>query len=78
MGDVEHRGKRNLGAHAPPSEYCHSVAVPGDLGGLPHVVTTEEIGRIALFASLDAAETERHRVAADISLVAGEDAAPGH
>jgi thioredoxin reductase (NADPH) len=40
------------------------------------VVTTEEIGRVALFAALDAAQRERvSRAAADISLAAGEYAA---
>jgi thioredoxin reductase (NADPH) len=40
------------------------------------VVTTEEIGQVALFAALDAAEREQLcRVAADIRLVAGEYAA---
>ena len=41
--------------------------------GLTNVVTTEEIGQVALFAALDPAQRERlSRVAADISLVAGE------
>jgi len=40
------------------------------------VVTTEEIGRVALFAALDAAQREQlSRAAADISLAAGEYAA---
>ena len=40
------------------------------------MVTTEEIGDVALFAALDSAEREQiSRVAADISLVAGEYAA---
>jgi thioredoxin reductase (NADPH) len=40
------------------------------------VVTTEEIGRVALFAALDDAQREQlSRAAADISLVAGEYAA---
>jgi thioredoxin reductase (NADPH) len=44
--------------------------------GLTNVVTTEEIGQVALFASLDAAQREQLcRVAADVSLVAGEYAA---
>jgi thioredoxin reductase (NADPH) len=41
--------------------------------GLRHVVTNEEIGGVPLFAALDAAQREQlSRVAADISLVAGE------
>src|SRR4051812_46770124 len=41
-----------------------------------HVVTTEEIADVALFAALDSAECEQiSRVAADVSLVAGEYAA---
>jgi thioredoxin reductase (NADPH) len=41
--------------------------------GRPNVVTAEEIGGVVLFAALDAAERERlARVAADVSLVAGE------
>jgi thioredoxin reductase (NADPH) len=45
--------------------------------GLPNVVTPEEIGRVELFAGLDLAQRERlARVAADVSLVAGEYAAP--
>ena len=44
--------------------------------GLPTVVTPEEIGQVALFAALDPAQREQlSRVAADISLVAGEYAA---
>src|SRR5436305_12555539 len=40
------------------------------------MVTTEEIGGVALFAALDSAQRERlSQVAADISLVAGEFAA---
>jgi thioredoxin reductase (NADPH) len=43
---------------------------------LTNVVTTEEIGRVPLFAALDPAQREQLcRVAADISLVAGEYAA---
>jgi thioredoxin reductase (NADPH) len=43
---------------------------------LPNVVTAEEIGAIPLFAALNPAERERlSRVAADVSLVAGEYAA---
>jgi thioredoxin reductase (NADPH) len=41
--------------------------------GLSDVVTTEEVGQVALFAALGAAQREQlSRVAADISLVAGE------
>jgi hypothetical protein len=41
------------------------------------VVTTEEIGAVELFAALDEAQREQlARVAADITLVAGEYAAP--
>ena len=41
------------------------------------MVTTEEVGRVALFAALDEAEREQlSRVAADISLESGEYAAP--
>jgi thioredoxin reductase (NADPH) len=44
--------------------------------GSPDVVTTEEIGQVALFAALDLAQREQlSRVSADISLVAGEYAA---
>src|SRR4051794_644456 len=44
--------------------------------GLANVVTTEEIGEVALFAALDSSEREQiSRVAADIGLVAGEYAA---
>jgi len=44
--------------------------------GLPGMVTPEEIGKVAVFASLDEAKRERlSRVAADIGLVAGEYAA---
>jgi thioredoxin reductase (NADPH) len=44
--------------------------------GLPTVVTAEEIGQVALFAALDPAQCEQlSRVAADISLAAGEYAA---
>jgi thioredoxin reductase (NADPH) len=44
--------------------------------GSPDVVTTEEIGQVALFAALDPAQREQlSRVSADISLVAGEYAA---
>jgi thioredoxin reductase (NADPH) len=44
--------------------------------GWPNVVTTEEIGRIALFAGLDTAQRQQlSRVAADIRLVPGEYAA---
>ena len=40
------------------------------------MVTTEEIGQVALFAALDQAQRQQlSRVAADISLVAGEYAA---
>jgi thioredoxin reductase (NADPH) len=43
---------------------------------LPNVVTPEEIGGVALFAALDLGQRERlARVAADVSLVAGEYAA---
>jgi thioredoxin reductase (NADPH) len=43
---------------------------------LPIVVTTEEIGQVALFAALDPGQREQlSRVAADISLVPGEYAA---
>jgi thioredoxin reductase (NADPH) len=43
---------------------------------LPNVVTAEEIGGVALFAALDLAQREQLcRVAADVSLVAGEYAA---
>jgi thioredoxin reductase (NADPH) len=43
---------------------------------LPNVVTPEEIGGVALFAALDPAQREQlSRVAADVSLVAGEYAA---
>src|SRR4051794_34161036 len=41
------------------------------------MVTPEEIGRVALFAGLDAAQREQLcSVAADVSLVSGEYAAP--
>ena len=41
------------------------------------MVTTEEIGAVELFAALDEAQREQlARVAADITLVAGEYAAP--
>ena len=41
------------------------------------MVTTEEVGRVPLFAALDEAEREQlSRVAADISLESGEYAAP--
>jgi thioredoxin reductase (NADPH) len=44
--------------------------------GLPNVVTPEEIGGVVLFAALDLAQREQlSRVAADVSLVAGEYAA---
>jgi thioredoxin reductase (NADPH) len=44
--------------------------------GLPNVVTPEEIGGVALFAALDLDQREQiARVAADVSLVAGEYAA---
>jgi thioredoxin reductase (NADPH) len=43
---------------------------------LPDVVTPEEVGRVALFTALDDAQREQlSRVAADVSLVAGEYAA---
>jgi thioredoxin reductase (NADPH) len=45
--------------------------------GLPEVVTAEEIGEVAVFAALGAAEREGlSRRAADVSLVPGEFAAP--
>jgi thioredoxin reductase (NADPH) len=45
--------------------------------GLLNVVTPEEIGSVELFSRLDLAQRERlARVAADVSLVAGEYAAP--
>ena len=54
---------------ADEEDLCHA-------GSLPHVVTTEEIGEVAVFAGLDSAERERlSRAAADVSLVAGEYAA---
>ena len=41
------------------------------------MVTPDELGQVPLFAELDAAQRERlSRLAADISLVAGEYAAP--
>jgi thioredoxin reductase (NADPH) len=59
------------GRNEPPAQVVFSRG-----SGVPHVVTTEEIGRVVLFESLDPAQREQlSQVAADISLVAGEYAA---